>query len=233
MNWNISQIDQGFQDGKLVPVTAHWQCTHTDGDLSASVYSTASVSGLQEEVSTESVLAHIWANGVDKEATEKACVNQIAAQRIAAGALRLEGVISAPVPATPLDQAKASAQAQIDDHHAAVVTNLVGAPTQTEKDTWAMKLETASSVASGIEPSIAGKTFLVSAGIITQESQQAWANLVIQKSAIYAGIVGVGEKLRSAARQAIKQAGTVEEVNSALQASIVEAETTVKAFLQR
>jgi len=232
MKWTISQIDQAFQDDKLVPVTAHWQCTHTDGELSASVYSTTSVSGL-ETTTTQDALDFIWVNGVNKKATEQACINQITAQRIAAGALRLEGAVSAPVPTTPLDQAKASAQAQIDDHHATVITKLVGSPTQTEKDTWAMKLETASCVAAGNEPSVAGKTFLASAGITTQEDQVSWAKSVIGKSAAYAGIVGVGEKLRSSARQAIKEATTTDEVNAALQASIEQTESTVKEFLQR
>jgi hypothetical protein len=231
MKWTISQIDQAFQDDKLVPVTAHWQCTHTDGELSASVYSTASVSGL-ETTTTQDALDFIWANGVNKEATEQACINQITAQRIAAGALRLEGAVSAPVPTTPLDQAKASAQTQIDDHHATVITKLVGSPTQTEKDTWAMKLETASSIAAGSEPTIAGKTFLSSAGITTKEDQQVWAKSVIGKSAAYASIVGVGEKLRNHARATIKAATTPEEVNAALEDSIQQTEAAVKAFLQ-
>jgi hypothetical protein len=231
MKWTISQIDQAFQDDKLVPVTAHWQCTHTDGELSASVYSTASVSGL-ETTTTQDALDFIWANGVNKKATEQACVNQIASQRIVAGALRLEGAVSAPVPTTPLDQAKASAQTQIDDHHATVITKLVGSPTQTEKDTWAMKLETASSIAAGSEPTIAGKTFLSSAGITTKEEQQAWAKSVIGKSAAYASIVGVGEKLRNHARATIKAATTPEEVNAALEESIQQTEAAVKAFLQ-
>jgi hypothetical protein len=231
MKWTISQIDQAFQDDKLVPVTAHWQCTHTDGELSASVYSTTSVSGL-ETTTTQDALDFIWVNGVNKKATEQACINQITAQRIAAGALRLEGAVSAPVPTTPLDQAKASAQTQIDDHHATVITKLVGSPTQTEKDTWAMKLETASSIAAGSEPTIAGKTFLSSAGITTKEEQQAWAKSVIGKSAAYASIVGVGEKLRSHARATIKAATTPEEVNAALEDSIQQTEAAVKAFLQ-
>lgn len=232
MKWTISQIDQAFKDEKLVPVTAHWQCTHTDGDFTGHVYSTASVSGL-ESTTTEDALDFIWANGVNKEATEEACMNQIASQRIAAGALRLEGVVSTPAPTTPLDQAKTSAQKQIDDHHATVITKLVGSPTQTEKDTWAMKLETASALAAGTEPTIAGKTFLSSAGITTQEEQLAWTKSVIGKSAAYASIVGVGEKLRSSARQAIKDATTTDEVNAALQASIEQTEAAVNAFLKQ
>ena len=231
MNWTISQIDQAFQNDKLVPVTAHWQCTHTDGEFTASVYGTASVAGL-ESTTTKDALAHIWACGVPKTATEENCINQIAAQRIAAGALRLEGAVSAPAPAAPLDQAKASALAQVDDHHATVVTRLVGNPTQAEKDTWTMKLDTATAISAGTEPGVAGKTFLSSASISTPEAQKAWAQAVIAKSAAYAGIVGVGEKLRSGARQAIKSATTTDEINAALEASIQQTEAAVKAFLQ-
>jgi len=231
MQWIISQIDQQFRDGKLTPATAHWQCTHTDGDFTASVYGTASVDGLTT-MTTQAALAHIWACGVPKTATEKNCINQIAAQRIAADALRLEGAVSAPVPTTPLDQVKAAALAQVDDHHATVLNKLVGNPTQAEKDTWAMKLDTVMAISAGTEPGFAGKTFLSSAGISTPEAQKAWAQAVIAKSAAYAGIVGVGEKLRSGARQAIKAAATTEEVNAAMEASIQQTEAAVKAFLK-
>jgi hypothetical protein len=132
-----------------------------------------------------------------------------------------------------LDQTKASAQAQIDDRHATVITKLVGSPTQTEKDTWTMKLETASSIEAGSEPTVAGKTFLSSAGITTKEEQQDWAKSVIGKSTAYASIVGVGEKLRSTARQAIKQATTIDEVIAALQASIEQTEAAVNTFLKQ
>jgi hypothetical protein len=231
MNWTISQIDQAFRDGKLVPATAHWQCTHTDGDFTGHVYSTASVDGLTT-MTTQAALAHIWSNGVSKEATEKACLAQAANQRIAAGAIRLNDAVSAPVPATPLDQAKASALAQVDDHHATVVNKLVGNPTQAEKDTWSMKLDTATAITANAAPGVAGQTFLASAGI-KPEDQQAWAQMVLAKSAAYASIVGVGEKLRSGARVAIKAAATNDEVNAALEVSIQQTEAAVNAFLQR
>jgi hypothetical protein len=231
MQWTISQIDQQFRDGKLVPATAHWQCTHTDGDFTGSVYSTASVDGLKG-VTTKDVLDHIWANGVNKDATEKACIDQAASQRIAAGAIRLNDAVSAPVPTLPLDQAKAAALAQVDDHHATVVTQLVGNPTQAEKDTWTMKLNTATAILDGAAAGVAGQTFLAAAGITTAKDQKAWAQTVQAKAAGYAGVIGVGEKLRGAARQAIKAATSTEQINAALEASIQQTEAAVKAFLQ-
>jgi hypothetical protein len=231
MQWTISQIDQQFRDGKLTPTTAHWQCTHTDGDFTGSVYGTASVDGIKD-VTTQGVLDHIWANGVSKDATEKACIDQAANQRIAAGAIRLNEAVSAPVPTEPLDQAKAAALAQVDDHHATVVNKLVGNPTQAEKDTWAMKLDTAMAISSASTPGVAGQTFLAAAGITTAEDQKAWAQVVLAKAAGYAGIVGVGEKLRATARQAIKAATTTAEINAALEASVEQTEAAVKAFLK-
>jgi hypothetical protein len=231
MQWTISQIDQQFRDGKLTPTTAHWQCTHTDGDFTGSVYSTASVDGLKG-VTTKDVLDHIWANGVNKDATEKACIDQAASQRIAAGAIRLNDAVSAPVPTVPLDQAKAAALVQVDEHHATVVTKLVGNPTQAEKDTWTMKLDTATAVSAGTTPSVAGQTFLSAAGISKADDQKAWAKAVLGKAAAYAGVVGVGEKLRGHARQTIKAATTTDEINAALEASIQQTEAAVKAFMQ-
>jgi hypothetical protein len=231
MQWTISQIDQQFRDDKPTPTTAHWQCTQTDGGFTGSVYSTASVDGL-ETTTTQAALEYIWANGVDKEGVEKACIDQIASQKNSASAVRLNEAVSTPAPTTPLDQAKASALAQVDDHHSTVVTKLVGNPTQAEKDTWSMKLDTATAVSSGNTPSVAGQTFLSAAGISNADEQQAWAQVVLAKAAGYAGIVGVGEKLRGAARQAIKAANTTDEINAALEASIQQTEAAVKAFLQ-
>jgi hypothetical protein len=233
MQWTISQIDQQFSNGKLVPAIAHWQCAHTDGDGYAQVYGTARVDKLTAQItSTQSVLEHIWANGLDKAATEKACLDQIARQRIAAGALRLSGAVSAPAPTTPLDKAKAAAWAQVDDYHTTVVTSLVGNPTQTEKDTWTVKLETAAALSAGDPPGIAGRAFLHAAGISKPDDQQAWAKLVLGKAAAYAGVIGVGEKLRGQARQAIQAAKSADEINAILEASIQQTEATVKAFLK-
>lgn len=83
MQWIIHQIDQQYKNGVLVPTTAHWRCTHTEGDFSGSVYSTASVEGLTD-LSLNSVLAHLWANGVSKEATEHACKQQAEEARLKA-----------------------------------------------------------------------------------------------------------------------------------------------------
>jgi hypothetical protein len=230
MQWNISQIDQAYKDGKFMPSTVHWLCTHTEGEFSGSVYSTAQVSGLAD-LSLDAVLAHLWANGVDKDATEAACKAQIANQRINSGAVRLSGVLSVPVATVPLEQSKLAALTQIDEHHATVVTKLVGNPTQAEKDTWTLKLETATAVSAGTPISLAGQSFLSAAGIEGTEAQKTWSKSVIGKAAAYAAIVGVGEKLRAHARQTIKAATTTEEISGALEDSILQTEAAVKAFL--
>jgi hypothetical protein len=78
--WNISQLDRKTADGFVT--TAHWQATATDGDYSASVYSTCSWSEgtatiPYADLTKETVLGWIWANGVDKTAVEASLEAQI------------------------------------------------------------------------------------------------------------------------------------------------------------
>jgi hypothetical protein len=78
--WNISQLDRQTSDGFVT--TAHWQATAVDGEHSASVYSTCSWSDgtptvAYADLTQEQVLGWIWANGIDKDATEAALADQI------------------------------------------------------------------------------------------------------------------------------------------------------------
>ena len=82
--WNISQLDRQTSDGFVT--TAHWQANATDGDYSASTYSTCSWSDGTATIpyaslTKETVLGWIWANGVDKAATEAALNAQIELQK--------------------------------------------------------------------------------------------------------------------------------------------------------
>jgi hypothetical protein len=82
--WKISQLDRQTSDGFVT--TAHWQATAVDGDYSASTYATCSWSDGTPTVdyadlTQEQVLGWIWANGVDKDATEAALEAQIAEQK--------------------------------------------------------------------------------------------------------------------------------------------------------
>ena len=82
--WNISQTNYETSNGFIT--TAHWQANATDGDYSASVYSTCSWSDgtatiPYADLTKETVLGWIWANGVDKAATEAALAAQIELQK--------------------------------------------------------------------------------------------------------------------------------------------------------
>jgi len=82
--WNISQLDRKTADGFVT--TAHWQATATDGDYSASAYSTCSWSEgtatiPYADLTKETVLGWIWANGVDKAAVESSLEAQIELQK--------------------------------------------------------------------------------------------------------------------------------------------------------
>lgn len=228
--WTISQIDQSFVNGVLTPSTAHWQCTLQENNESVSVYATASLFGLTD-LSVDSVFAHIWANGVDKQATEQSCVNQMAQKKATANSLRLNQMVSTKPPETPIDKAKADAHKQIDDHHEMVISNLVGNPTQAEKHTWTVKLDTATAVVEGRTPSVAGREFLKSAKIATDEEKAAWAKVVLYKAGAYAHVIGVGEHLRSEARKKMHLAETVEQVKHALEESITLAQSAVETCI--
>jgi hypothetical protein len=84
VTWNISQLDRQTSDGFVT--TAHWQATAVDGDYSASTYATCSWSDgtptvAYNQLTQETVLGWIWANGVDKDAVETSLAAQIEAKK--------------------------------------------------------------------------------------------------------------------------------------------------------
>jgi hypothetical protein len=93
MEWTVSAMDCKVSEDNLSDVVfnVHWRCsaTEVDGDktYSASVYSTCSVPGPgtpftpYADLTQEQVLGWIWANGVDKAATEAAVQQQIELQK--------------------------------------------------------------------------------------------------------------------------------------------------------
>ena len=93
MDWSISALDCRVQEDGLSDVVyqCHWRCsaTEVDGDktYSASVYSTCSVPGPgtpftpYADLTQDQVLGWIWANGVDRAATEAAVQQQIELQK--------------------------------------------------------------------------------------------------------------------------------------------------------
>ena len=82
--WTISTLDRDVATGYVR--TAHWQATAVDGEHTASIYSTCSwadgtVNTPYSELTQATVLEWVWANGVDKTATEDALAAQIALQK--------------------------------------------------------------------------------------------------------------------------------------------------------
>jgi hypothetical protein len=78
--WKITQTDYLVADKFIT--TAHWTATATDGDYTASAYSTCSFalatpSIPYDSVTEQEVLNWVWANGVDKDATEASLAAQI------------------------------------------------------------------------------------------------------------------------------------------------------------
>jgi hypothetical protein len=93
MNWTVSAMDCKVSEDNLSDVVycVHWRVSKTevDGDktYSASVYSTCSIPGPgdpftpYQDLTQNQVLGWIWANGVDKDATEAAVAQQIELQK--------------------------------------------------------------------------------------------------------------------------------------------------------
>ena len=83
-NWVITQTDYETANGFIL--TAHWTASAVDGDYTASIYSTSSwASGTPTipyaSVTMAEVLDWVWANGVDKSATEAALAQNIELQK--------------------------------------------------------------------------------------------------------------------------------------------------------
>ena len=83
-NWTVSETNYEVANGYVF--CAHWQATAVDGDYTASIYSTCSwADGTPTipyaDLTQATVLGWVWANGVDKQATEDALAAQIALQK--------------------------------------------------------------------------------------------------------------------------------------------------------
>ena len=85
-NWSIPTLERELSDGFVY--TAHWRCTATDGDFSASSYGTQGFSQdpeaesfiPYEDLTEADVLAWVWADGF-KDATEDALGAKIEADK--------------------------------------------------------------------------------------------------------------------------------------------------------
>lgn len=81
--WTITQLDRKIEDGFVF--TAHWDATLTDGGYSARIYGTCGFTGEPttpyDDLTQEQVLGWVWADGVDKDATEASLAQQIELQK--------------------------------------------------------------------------------------------------------------------------------------------------------
>ena len=83
-NWTLPTLERQTADGFVF--TAHWRCTASDGDFSASSYGTAGFSQdpenftPYEDLTEAQVLGWVW-ESVDKDATEAALQAKIDADK--------------------------------------------------------------------------------------------------------------------------------------------------------
>jgi len=86
ITWVISALDCApSEDGNVnVVKTVHWRCNGEDDGFYGSVYSTCQLPAPEsdfvayDDLTADTVLGWIWANGVDQDATEAAVEAQIA-----------------------------------------------------------------------------------------------------------------------------------------------------------
>jgi len=84
ITWSVPQLDRQTSNGFVT--TAHWRADAIDGNYSASTYTTSSwADGTPTtpyaDLTEETVLDWIWANGVDKTEVEASLQAQIDAQK--------------------------------------------------------------------------------------------------------------------------------------------------------
>lgn len=84
ITWKINQLDRQTSDGFIT--TAHWTATSVDGNYTAYAYGTCGFATAEPtipyaSVTEAEVLDWVWANGVDKEATETSLATQIEAKK--------------------------------------------------------------------------------------------------------------------------------------------------------
>jgi len=82
--WTITQLDRQTSNGFVT--TAHWTASAVDGDYSASSYGSCgwadgTPTTPYANLTQETVLNWVWANGVDKEAVEASLQTQIDLQK--------------------------------------------------------------------------------------------------------------------------------------------------------
>ena len=85
-NWTVAQLERELSDGGVI--VAHWRCTASDGDYSASSYGTAGCTSdaaapdfkPYDALTEADVLAWVY-ESVDKDATEAALTANIEEQK--------------------------------------------------------------------------------------------------------------------------------------------------------
>lgn len=81
--WTINQLNRQTSDNFVL--SAEWQCEAKDNDASVFTFGTSHFSSElttpYENLTEEQVLGWVWANGIDKDATEASLATQIEAQK--------------------------------------------------------------------------------------------------------------------------------------------------------
>lgn len=89
ITWKVAALECApLENGNVnVVKTVHWRCEGVDEQFAGSVYSTCSLPApleqftAYEDLTEATVFSWIWANGVDKDATEAAVNAQIELQK--------------------------------------------------------------------------------------------------------------------------------------------------------
>lgn len=120
-----------------------------------------------------------------------------------------------------LDAEKQQAHKSVDEMHERYILSHVGYPTQTEKDTWSVKLSIAQLIESGAKLDDFSESFILNAGMATDADRQLWAASVIGKSRDYSIVLGNAEKIRAAYRKKINSCESLDEIRAVVDAGFI------------
>jgi hypothetical protein len=119
---------------------------------------------------------------------------------------------------TALSNAKKLALVRINDFYSKTVESLIGSPTQTEKDTWSLKLKIANDITYSRILSKESLSYLNALNVVTLEDLSRFANMIISKAILYSAVVGIADKLKAEAKETIS--------------TIVDADAIEEAFIK-
>ncbi len=143
------------------------------------------------------------------------------------------GDVAEPVPdVAPLAQLKDECIACIDKWHEDALLTLTGKPTQAEQTTWAGKVVLAEAIMAGGTLTPSQTAFLTALGV-PAAGYADYASAVLAKSALFWGIIGMADKVRSQCKDRVLGARTHAELEVATASNFAQRDAALSAVMAR